>query len=87
MPGASDLILEPPRTNTAVRLGGYINDARPHDINQIRVGNLGRLEIILIATDDGDVIAYYTHTLRDEIKLRGPPEEKPPKGLTKPWVL
>lgn len=31
------------------------------------VGNLGNLEILLLACDDGDIIAYYTHNIQAAI--------------------
>jgi hypothetical protein len=42
-----------------------------HNVNHIIVGNLGVLEIVLMACDDGDVIAYYTHTIQAAIKSPG----------------
>jgi hypothetical protein len=40
-----------------------------HQINHIIVGNLGDLEILLFAYDDGDIAAYYTHAIAHCIKL------------------
>jgi hypothetical protein len=40
----------------------------PHQINHIIVGNLGNMEIVLFAYDDGDVAAYYTHAIAQCIK-------------------
>ncbi|CAG8386491.1 unnamed protein product [Penicillium salamii] len=37
---------------------GYINPARPHTINNIIVDDLGRDEVLLIATDSGNVTGY-----------------------------
>ena len=42
-----------------------------HQVNHIIVGNLGNLEIVLMAYDDGDVIAYYTHAIARCIKGSG----------------
>ena len=35
----------------------------PHQVNHIIVGNLGDFEIVLLAYDDGDTLAYYTHSI------------------------
>lgn len=37
-------------------------------VNHLIVGNIGQHEIILLATDDGDVLVYYTHLFQAEIK-------------------
>ncbi|GAB1310082.1 CRT10-domain-containing protein [Madurella fahalii] len=57
------LILHPRPSKLAVLYGGYIDPAFGHQINHIIVGNLGNLEIVLFAYDDGDVTAYYTHAI------------------------
>jgi hypothetical protein len=72
IPGIPDLILDIPRTAAAIKLGGYIDESIPHCVNHIKIGNLGNLEVLLIACDDGDVIAYYTHVLPEEIRSRDP---------------
>jgi len=56
-------------------------------MNSIIVGNLGNLEIIFFAFDDGDVGAYYTHAIARCIKANSgqshnsgtPPRQTPPK--------
>jgi hypothetical protein len=72
LPGTPDRILDPPRTPAGIKLGGYIDEAIPHCINHIKVGNLGSLEVLLIACDDGDVLAYYTHLFLEELRLQSP---------------
>jgi hypothetical protein len=47
LPGTPDLILDLPRTPAGIKLGGYIEEAFPHCINHIKVGNLGSLEVLL----------------------------------------
>jgi hypothetical protein len=47
LPGTPDLILDLPRTPEGIKLGGYIEEAFPHCINHIKVGNLGSLEVLL----------------------------------------
>ncbi|KAK4240839.1 hypothetical protein C8A03DRAFT_41653 [Achaetomium macrosporum] len=65
---APSLILHPPRTSLAASCPGAIDPVLPHQINHIIVGNLGDLEIVLFAYDDGDVAAYYTHVIAHCIK-------------------
>lgn len=44
---------------------GYISTRNPHSINRILVDDLGRDEILLLATDSGNVTAYRTqHVLK-----------------------
>lgn len=61
------MIIQLPRSEEGVRVGGYIDPLHPHSINHMKVGNLGDLEIILMACDDGDIIAFYTHQIRNEL--------------------
>lgn len=53
LPGVADLIIEPPRTEGGALIHGYIDPARPHFINHMKVGNLGIYEILLLCCDDG----------------------------------
>ncbi|KAL2270897.1 hypothetical protein VTJ83DRAFT_268 [Remersonia thermophila] len=58
------LILQPRPSKIAEKLDAAAMDFHfPHQINHIIVGNLGDLEIVLFAYDDGDVAAYYTHSI------------------------
>lgn len=57
------LVLRPRQSVLAMHVGGVIDRNFPHQINHLIVGNLGNLEIVLVAYDDGDVAAYYTHAL------------------------
>ncbi|KAI0408909.1 hypothetical protein F4802DRAFT_593766 [Xylaria palmicola] len=60
LPAHPDLILEPPRSSEGKRVGGYISPMnKPHYMNHLIMGDLGLEEILLVACDDGDVIAYY----------------------------
>lgn len=68
LPGKADLVLKPSASPQALNVGGYIDHLLPHCINHIIVGNLGEYEILLIACDDGDVLAYYTHVIAVEIR-------------------
>lgn len=47
---------------------GYIDPSRPHNINHLVVGELGSEEILLLATDSGNVAAYYTTAIQDGIE-------------------
>ncbi|KAL2401060.1 hypothetical protein ABEF93_000424 [Exophiala dermatitidis] len=47
---------------------GYIDPRSPHDINHLIVGDLGTQEILLCATDSGNVTAYYTKSLEEAIR-------------------
>jgi len=70
-------VVKLPRTPAGTSLGGYIDESIPHCVNHIKVGNLGFLEVLLIACDDGDVLAYYTHTLLEELKRQDPHVQAP----------
>ena len=47
---------------------GYIDARQSHTINHVIVGDLGTEEILLVATDSGNVAAYHTKAIRDAIK-------------------
>jgi hypothetical protein len=47
---------------------GYISRAVPHAINNIVVGDLGEEEILLLATDSGNVCAYHTERIHSALK-------------------
>jgi hypothetical protein len=71
------LILHPRQSKLGEQCGGAIDPRFPHQINHIIVGNLGDLEIVLLAYDDGDTVAYYTHAIIRGLKTtsgqaRGP---------------
>ena len=68
-----NLILDPPRSKDGIRVGGYIDRAKGHCMNHLIVGNLGGLEILLLACDDGDILAYYTHTIQAAIESKNEP--------------
>ncbi|KAJ8059196.1 hypothetical protein OCU04_012167 [Sclerotinia nivalis] len=66
IPGVPDLILRLPVSKHAGR--GYLDEARPHSVNNMIIGNLGNKEILLFCSDDGDVTAYYTDLLAEELQ-------------------
>ena len=60
------LLIPPVLANPHV--GGYIDDRVPHAINHLIVGVLGKEEILLAATDSGNVTGYYTKTIEEAIR-------------------
>lgn len=61
LPCQPDLILPLPKSEQSQRISGYIDPRHPHSVNHMILGNFGELEILLMACDDGDVIAFYTN--------------------------
>lgn len=53
--------------NTGLGTGGDMIPQRPHTINNIIVDYYGNEEVLLIALDDGDVIAYHTKDIQKEL--------------------
>ncbi|KAH7417077.1 hypothetical protein BKA64DRAFT_701865 [Cadophora sp. MPI-SDFR-AT-0126] len=72
IPITPDVVLDLPRSSQGISAGGYIDQFRPHSVNNMKVGKLGDFEILLVACDDGDLIAYYTRLLEREVRERGP---------------
>ncbi|KAF8866496.1 hypothetical protein BDZ45DRAFT_720071 [Acephala macrosclerotiorum] len=88
IPGKPDLILHLPRSFKATQVGGYIVPSVPHGINNIKIGDLGDLEILLVACDDGDVVAFYTHLINHEVQLAmNEGHTTPPIKLMRPDFL
>ncbi|KIW27484.1 uncharacterized protein PV07_07217 [Cladophialophora immunda] len=46
---------------------GYIDPQFPHAINHLIVGDLGKEEILLLATDSGNICAYHTKSIHQVI--------------------
>ncbi|KAG4033427.1 hypothetical protein MFRU_005g04340 [Monilinia fructicola] len=65
LPGVPDLILRLPVSKNA---GAAFFPDRPHCINNMMIGNLGSKEILLFCCDDGDVTAYYTDLIAEELQ-------------------
>lgn len=64
----------------------------PHQVNHVTVGDLGREEILVLAYDDGDVVAYYTAQIvkfiqSQQAKARGDPLGKGKQPLVARWNL
>ncbi|KAJ5032591.1 uncharacterized protein L3040_009190 [Drepanopeziza brunnea f. sp. 'multigermtubi'] len=68
LPTTPDVILDLPRSEKAFDVPGILDRIHPHDVNNMKVGLLGDLEILLMGCDDGDVIAYYTHQIEREAR-------------------
>lgn len=85
-------ILNPEHSKTPMSryTRGHLNPTCPHEINDMLIGNLGDLEILLVARDNGDVAAWYTSAVAREVEVRlganpdGSPSESPPGGLPSP---
>ncbi|KAL8648900.1 MAG: hypothetical protein Q9226_005799 [Calogaya cf. arnoldii] len=71
-----DQTLLPPRSiinlaSSNAGLAGYIDPTYPHSINQLVVADLGLEELVIAVTDDGDVVAYTTRSIRDDLNNHG----------------
>ncbi|KAI0175651.1 hypothetical protein GGR52DRAFT_537613 [Hypoxylon sp. FL1284] len=62
------LVLDPPASEASQEVGGYMDTEFPHQVNRLIVGDLGHEEILLLAYDDGDIIAYYTRHIESEMQ-------------------
>lgn len=47
---------------------GYIDNRDPHAINHLIVGDLGVEEILLVATDSGNIAAYHTKAIDEAVR-------------------
>ncbi|XDG07145.1 hypothetical protein ABKA04_006760 [Annulohypoxylon sp. FPYF3050] len=82
LPVEPDLILQPAASTMGVAAGGYLDENFPHQVNHLIVSDFGNEEILLLAYDDGDVIAYYTRHIENELlrRERGGRNNKPVLG-------
>ncbi|KAL8856798.1 MAG: hypothetical protein Q9178_006635 [Gyalolechia marmorata] len=88
-----DQTLLPPRStiniassNTGLR--GYLDPGHPHSINHLVVADLGLEELVIVVTDDGDVVAYTTRLIRNEINRHGSAYNTPAfHSVIKPYFL
>ncbi|KAJ4394528.1 hypothetical protein N0V93_003747 [Gnomoniopsis smithogilvyi] len=66
------VILDPEQSKTPMAkfAHGHVNPSCPHEVNHMITGDLGEKEILLIARDNGDVVAWYTHTIAHWIEAR-----------------
>ncbi|KAJ5263461.1 hypothetical protein N7478_011066 [Penicillium angulare] len=56
-----EMIIHPVMQNP--RAAGYIDRNEPHTINNILVDDLGRDEVLLLATDSGNICAYHVESI------------------------
>lgn len=49
---------------------GFIDPNHPNAINHLIVGDLADEEILLIACDNGDVMAYWTRSIQERVTTR-----------------
>ncbi|KAJ5712679.1 hypothetical protein N7493_009147 [Penicillium malachiteum] len=59
------MIINPVMKNP--RAAGYIDRTAPHTINNILVDDLGRDEVLLLATDSGNICAYHVEAIYSTI--------------------
>lgn len=59
----------------------------PHQANHVIIGDLGGMEILLLAYDDGDVVAYYTRHILAHIEnqLKPRQDQQPRKRVPQPF--
>lgn len=84
IPRRPDLQLAPKPSAVAREIGGYLDIRRPHLVNNIVTGFLGKEEIVVACYDDGDVVAYYVREVAEQVSaglnvhaapaVRGPPK-------------
>ncbi|KAL9034097.1 MAG: hypothetical protein Q9214_007203, partial [Letrouitia sp. 1 TL-2023] len=53
-------------------LGGFIDCRHPHAVNHLVVADLGTEELVIVACDDGDVVAYRTRLVFECIEKEAP---------------
>ncbi|KAI1951168.1 hypothetical protein LOZ39_000587 [Ophidiomyces ophidiicola] len=60
---------------------GFISHSCPHAINHIVVGDLGNEEIVLLATDSGNIAAYWTERIFSALEHSKSSEPQSPEAL------
>lgn len=77
------VILDPEQSKSAMAdfAQGHVNPTCPHEVNHMIVGDLGDKEVLLIARDNGDVAAWYTHNIAHCIEARTAGERHPHAGI------
>lgn len=82
LPPTPDLVLEPPASMMSFQVGGTLDESFPHQANHLMVGDFGEEEILLLAYDDGDVIAYYSRHMEEAIPDgRDSPPRRCPRSI------
>ncbi|KAF2454541.1 hypothetical protein BDY21DRAFT_366289 [Lineolata rhizophorae] len=72
IPNKPSLQIVPPSLPQALQPSHHdlFDPSSPHGINHILVDYLGNEEILLLCRDDGDVIAYRTRAIADNVRFR-----------------
>ncbi|KAI9732067.1 MAG: hypothetical protein M1818_007662 [Claussenomyces sp. TS43310] len=78
----ADLVMKEFKSTEAHKVGTRSLRSTCHTINRVMVGNLGNEEILLLAFDDGDIVAYYTRAIEEAVLSRS---EGPPTDCGKPF--
>lgn len=68
-----DYILKPPTSRQGAPIHGVMDPMNGHQVNHLVVGDFGEDEVLLLAYDDGDVIAYFTRQFVTLISRRRHP--------------
>jgi hypothetical protein len=71
LPPKPDLVLSPEPSRQAAHIGGFVDHELAHQVNQMMVGEFGEEEVLLLAYDDGDVIAFYTRQVEQYLRRHG----------------
>ncbi|KAF2746794.1 hypothetical protein M011DRAFT_468479 [Sporormia fimetaria CBS 119925] len=80
-PRKAVFVLRPQPSAEGQNTPGYIDPYHPHVFNRILVDYLGNKEVLVAASDDGDVVAYYISTLERAV------EEGTDPGSVKPFFV
>ncbi|KAH7163067.1 hypothetical protein B0J13DRAFT_28384 [Dactylonectria estremocensis] len=70
LPRRPDLQLAPKPSVAARSIGGFLDTRRPHLVNNIVTGFLGKEEVVVACFDDGDVVAYYVKEVAERVLTR-----------------
>jgi hypothetical protein len=66
-----DCIIHLPKDNFSTSGGtGHVDTSKPNHVNHMIVGSLGENEILVTASDNGDVSAFYTSILAEHVYNR-----------------
>jgi len=78
------MIIHIPQTPAGEVVGGYNDITHPHAINHLMIGELGNEEILLMACDDGDILAYNTRSIEGYIRAMDCSDGKPWRSEPRP---
>lgn len=65
-------LLDPKLSATPMsqHINAHISTLCPHSVNNMKVGDLGEQEILLVTRDNGDVTAWYTESIARQVERR-----------------